>query len=199
MRAIGAKRKQVMRSVDARSVVHRRVRLGGRRGCRHRRRPQGIAIGAQAFGLELPAADTVVNSGHDHRLDGHRHRRDRDGGVPAGPQGREGRSRSRRCVTWPSTRTGDVEDAGRASAPSSTLGRRGASWPSGLSAAASRSGRSRCARRVRRRRGARPGHRPAVRPIVGSPLPTASGHGRHAGPGERDRETRVARRRRRRR
>ena len=54
LRAIGAKRKQVMRTVDARGVVHRRVRLGDRRGGRHRHGP-GLRSVLTAFGVELPA------------------------------------------------------------------------------------------------------------------------------------------------
>ena len=57
LRAIGAKRKQVMRSVDARGVVHRGVRIGDRRGRRHRHWRRVCGRCSTAFGLDLPAGE----------------------------------------------------------------------------------------------------------------------------------------------
>ncbi len=76
LRAIGAKRKQVMRSVMLEALFTGRVRLGGRRGCGHRDRA-GSALGAQ--GVQPRAAvgvDRRAAADH-HHLDGHRDRRSR--------------------------------------------------------------------------------------------------------------------------
>ena len=90
LRAIGAKRKQVTRSVMLEALFTGvfASAIGVVVGIAHR--AGSAAACCRRFGLELPAADTVVKLEHDRHLDGHRHRRDAGRGVPAGPQGGEG-------------------------------------------------------------------------------------------------------------
>ncbi len=89
LRAIGAKRKQVTRSVMLEAlftgVFASAVGVVAGIGA-----AQGLRVVLQAFGVELPAAATVVQLERDRHLDGHGHRRDRGRRVPAGPQGGEG-------------------------------------------------------------------------------------------------------------
>ena len=91
LRAIGAKRKQVTRSVMIEALFTGvfASAIGVVAGIAT---AQGLRLVLQAFSLELPAADTVVNSSTIvvSMVDGHR--RDVGRGVPAGPQGRQGRT-----------------------------------------------------------------------------------------------------------
>ena len=112
MRAIGAKRKQVMRSVMLESLVHRPVRLGDR--CRGRHR-HGAGLAAGVHGVRLRAARRAARSSTPRTivdLDGRRHGRHRARGVPAGPQGREGRT-DRGHARRRARPHGHVEAAGR--------------------------------------------------------------------------------------
>ena len=77
---------------DARGVVHRRVRLGDRCRRRHRAPRKGCGRCWRRSASSCRRRRTVVEPRTIVVVDGHRHRRDRGRGVPAGPQGGEGRA-----------------------------------------------------------------------------------------------------------
>ena len=163
----------------------------------------GIAYGAGAArrcsrrsASSCRGGGPVVQPAQPRHLDGHRRRRHRGRGVPAGPQGGEGRA-DRGAARRGDRPLGDVEARVR----DRHVARRGRRCGVHRVGPVGRRSRARSAS-VRWRvfvgaRRARSGHRPARSPGSSvSPLPRAAGYGGHAGPGERDPATRGARRRR---
>ena len=72
LRAIGAKRKQVMRVVGVRVGAHRTVRLGDRCG-RGNRNGEGHRQGVHRVRLQAAGRGNRGEAGHDRRVDGGRH------------------------------------------------------------------------------------------------------------------------------
>ena len=90
MRAIGASRKQVTRSVLLEAGSRRSDRLGARAGRRHRRRRRAEGTAVRASGIDIPAGGVVLTQQDGDRLGDRRPRRQhRLGSVPR-PAGRQG-------------------------------------------------------------------------------------------------------------
>ena len=196
LRAIGAKRKQVMRSVMLEAlftgVFASAIGVVAGIGM-----AQGLRSVLKAFGLELPAAATVVNAEHDRRLDG------RSASSVTVVAAYLPARKAAKVAPIEALRDAALDTIGALEAPGRVRhvvdrGRRGV-HRAGPVRRRCRSGRPGCARRVRRRRGARSGHRPAVRPHRRCAAAAPAGHGRARWPGRTRRGTRVARRQRRRR
>ena len=138
LRALGASRRQVLRSVDRRGVPRRRDRLGHRPGrrLRHRRRPEGAAR------RPVPAARRrAAHRRDDHRRARRRHRRHarrqhRPGGegVARRPARRAARRRRR---PQRDLRQAGRRRAGRAPAPAWHCSSPADRWPSSASARSS--------------------------------------------------------------
>ena len=106
LRAVGASRGQVRRSVLAEAFVLGRARRGPRRGRRDPGLARGCEVLLKAFGADLPVGPARARAAHDRGLARRRRRRHADLGVRPGPSGRRSCRRWRRCATRSTCRCG---------------------------------------------------------------------------------------------